>query len=93
MAKANTQDLQNALQKKETSVQNTQTGIDPYRKAQGYLKAMMPAIQEALPKSNGMSAERLTRITLTTLKQNPKLLECSIESLLGCGSSKCPVRT
>lgn len=83
MAKANTQELQNALQKKEASNQTAQTGIDPYRKAQSYLKAMMPAIQEALPKSSGMSPERLSRITLTTLKQNPKLLECSVESLLG----------
>jgi recombination protein RecT len=30
-----------------------------------------------------MDAERLSRMTLTTLKMNPKLLECSIESLLG----------
>jgi recombination protein RecT len=52
-------------------------------KAQAYLKAMTPAITEALPKSKGMDAERLSRITLTTMKQNPKLLECSIESLLG----------
>ena len=44
---------------------------------------MGPAIAEALPKSKGMDAERLSRITLTTLRTNPKLLECSVESLLG----------
>lgn len=76
-----TQGLHNALQEKKSAVQ---TNVDPYKKAQSYLKAMLPAISEALPKSKGMDAERLARITLTTLKTNPKLLECSIESLLGC---------
>lgn len=75
---ASTNDLQKAMEKKSVS-----TGVDPYRKAQGYLKAMMPAISEALPKSKGMDAERLSRIVLTTLKTTPKLMECSIESLLG----------
>jgi recombination protein RecT len=79
---ASTQGLQQAMDKKQVAAA-TDTGIDPYKKAQSYLKAMLPAITEALPKSKGMSAERLTRMTLTTLKTNPKLLECSIESLLG----------
>jgi recombination protein RecT len=77
---ASTEGLQNALQEKKSA---SATGIDPYKKAQSYLKAMLPAITEALPKSKGMDAERLSRMTLTTLKMNPKLLECSIESLLG----------
>jgi recombination protein RecT len=84
MAKqASTQALNQAMQSQAAPAQQ-QTGVDPYRRAQSYLKAMVPAITEALPKSKGMDAERLTRITLTTLKTNPKLLECSIESLLGC---------
>lgn len=78
---ASTKGLQEAMDRKP--VQATNTGVDPYKKAQSYLKAMLPAITEALPKSKGMEAERLSRIALTTLKQNPKLLECSIESLLG----------
>lgn len=77
---ASTQGLQNAMQEKKGAVS---TGVDPYKKAQSYLKAMIPAITEALPKSKGMDAERLVRMTLTTLRMNPKLLECSIESLLG----------
>jgi recombination protein RecT len=81
---ASTQGLQNAIENQSKAPSKGNTGIDPYRKAQSYLKAMMPAIAEALPKSKGMDAERLCRITLTTLKQNPKLLETSIESLLGC---------
>jgi recombination protein RecT len=78
---ASTQGVTTALQEKKGTA--APTGIDPYKKAQGYLKAMLPAISEALPKSKGMDAERLARMTLTTLKLNPKLLECSIESLLG----------
>ena len=76
---ASTQGLQKAIQDQRP----VNTGVDPYKKAQSYLKAMIPAITEALPKSKGMDAERLARMTLTTLKTNPKLLECSIESLLG----------
>lgn len=76
--KASTDGLQKALQEKQTV-----TGIDPYKKAQSYLKAMLPAITEALPRNAGMDAQRLSRIVLTTLKTNPKLLDCSIESLLG----------
>jgi recombination protein RecT len=79
---ASTQGLQQAMKTSQVP-KSTNTGVDPYRKAQSYLKAMLPAITEALPKSRGMDAERLSRIVLTTLKINPKLMECSIESLLG----------
>jgi recombination protein RecT len=85
--KASNNKLQQAVENMGNTMPQKQvqpTGVDPYRKAQSYLKAMLPAITEALPKSKGMDAERLSRITLTTLKQNPKLLECSIESLLSC---------
>src|SRR3954463_9488552 len=79
-AQASTEHLKNAVA--QAGARQTQA-VDPYRKAQSYLKAMVPAITEALPKSKGMDAERLSRITLTTLRTNPKLLECSVESLLG----------
>jgi recombination protein RecT len=82
MKTASTKGLQEAMEKKQLQP-TTNKGVDPYRKAESYLKAMQPAISQALPNSKGMSAERLSRMTLTTLKQNPKLLECSIESLLG----------
>jgi recombination protein RecT len=78
---ASTEGLTKALQEKTPTATNT--GVDPYRKAQAYLKNMMPALEEALPKSKGLDASRLARITLTTLRTNPKLLECTIESLLG----------
>ena len=88
---ASTDGLQKAMQNKP-SVQGS-TGIDPYKKAQSYLKAMIPAISEALPRSKGMDAERLARLTMTTLKLNPKLLECSIESLLGAVLQSAQFRT
>jgi len=81
---ASTEGLSKSIQAKTsvpTSVQNT--GVDPYKKAQSYLKAMLPQITEALPRTKGMDAQNLVRITLTSLRLNPKLLECSIESLLG----------
>ena len=78
--KASTQHLANAIQNTQ---QQQQQQVSPYRKAQAYLKKMEPAIMEALPKNTGMSPERLSRITLTTMKSNPKLLNCSIESILG----------
>ena len=53
---ASTQDLQKAMEQKQVGATNT--GVDPYKKAQSYLKAMLPAITEALPKSKGMDAER-----------------------------------
>ncbi|WP_181350508.1 recombination protein RecT [Thalassobacillus sp. CUG 92003] len=48
---------------------------------QAYLKKMGPEFERALPKH--MDADRLGRIAMTTIRQNPKLLECSIPSLMG----------
>lgn len=75
---ASTTGLQQALAEQKA----VSTGVDPYKKAQSYLKAMTPQIAQALPK-NGITADRLCRIALTTLRTTPKLLECTIESLLG----------
>jgi recombination protein RecT len=76
---ATTQGLANALKEQKPA----QTGVDPYKRAQGFLKAMLPAIKEALPRSSALSPDRLTRLCMTTLRTNPKLLECTLESLLG----------
>ena len=89
--KASTTGLQKAMEQKQQAKPMT-TGVDPYKKAQSYLKAMAPAITEALPKCKGMDAERLSSITLTTLRTNPKLLECSVESLLGAVLQSCAIR-
>lgn len=80
---ASTDNLKNAMNKAQEKAVTNVNELSPYRRAEAFLNKMKPQLTEALPKSAGMSVERLNRITLTTLKTNPKLLECSIESLLG----------
>lgn len=46
-----------------------------------YLEKMKGEIARALPKH--MSVDRMTRLAMTEMRINPKLLECSIESLMG----------
>jgi len=46
-----------------------------------YLKQMAPAMQEALPKH--MDVDRLTRLTLTTIRTTPELRQADVGSLLG----------
>lgn len=48
----------------------------------GLIAQNMKALTSALP--SHMKPERLARITLTTLQKNPKLLDCTPESFLGC---------
>lgn len=47
-----------------------------------YLKKAENEIARALPKH--ITPERMSRIAFTTIRSNPKLLECTIESLMGC---------
>lgn len=54
---------------------------NPYKTIQDLLKRMEPQIKKALPKH--LDPERLSRIALTEVRKNPKLLECSRESFLG----------
>lgn len=54
---------------------------DPAGTIAAYLEKMKPQIAMALPKH--VTADRLARIALTTIRLNPKLLECRIESLMG----------
>ena len=54
---------------------------DPANTIANYLKAMEPQFKKALPKH--MEPERLARIALTVIRTNPKLLACSVESLMG----------
>lgn len=51
---------------------------------QGYLcgPAFRQQLQMALPRA-GVTAERMARIVMTEIRRNPKLAECSVESLLG----------
>lgn len=45
------------------------------------MKKMAPRFAEVLPKH--MSMDRMSRIALTTIRTNPKLLECKVSSLMG----------
>ncbi|BCJ86490.1 recombination protein RecT [Effusibacillus dendaii] len=78
MATQKQQDLKNAL---STVAENRPSQVDPAKTIDGMLKRLAPQIARALPKH--MTADRLARIALTTIRQNPKLLECTQESLMG----------
>ncbi|TCS80356.1 recombination protein RecT [Tepidibacillus fermentans] len=53
----------------------------PEQTIAAYMKKMAPRFAEVLPKH--MDIDRMTRIALTTIRTNPKLLEASVPSLLG----------
>ncbi|MGR5963856.1 recombination protein RecT [Bacillus cereus] len=48
---------------------------------EAYMKKMAPRMAEVLPKH--MDMNRMSRIALTTIRTNPKLLECAVPSLMG----------
>lgn len=69
----------------ESKIQSKAAGSNtpapnPSQTIAAYLKRMESQIAEAMPKH--MNIERLSRIALTTIRTNPKLLECSIPSLM-----------
>ncbi|MFD2924199.1 recombination protein RecT [Halobacillus naozhouensis] len=78
MATNSTTKSQLAKRKNNNSVEKQN---NPANTIQAYMKKMGPEFEKALPKH--MDADRLGRIALTTIRQNPKLLECSIPSLMG----------
>lgn len=77
---ANTNHLKQAIQQQQAAA--AAPAVSPFKKAENYLKKMEPVILQALPKNSAMTPERLSRITLTTMKTNPKLQLCSTESIL-----------
>ena len=83
------ENLKNKLAEKEMQkpeiVSNAapSASITPYRKIEATLKQMMPTLQEAMPRV-GLTAERLTRVALTTIRTNPSLLEADFTSLISC---------
>lgn len=81
---ASTEGLKNKLanQANQAPAAAASKAVSPYRKVEAYLNKMAPQLQAALP-DTGITAERLSRITLTTIKMNPALLEANIDSLLG----------
>ncbi|MBX0358943.1 recombination protein RecT [Halobacillus sp. Nhm2S1] len=79
MATNNT--AKNQLANKKNKSCTPQQSNNQVNTIQAYLKKMAPEFERALPKH--MDADRLGRIAMTTIRQNPKLLECSIPSLMG----------
>ena len=77
---ANMDYVRQAMQ--EQGEQQQQKPLSPYRKVEQTLEQLKPQIMRALP-NTGVTAERLSRITLTTIKMNPALLNCDPESLFG----------
>lgn len=71
-------DLKDKLQ---TRASTAKRPTDRASTINAYLEKMKPQIALALPKA--MSADRLARIALTSIRTTPKLLECSVESLMG----------
>jgi recombination protein RecT len=76
---ATNQTLKNQLANKANKIEAA--APTPAQTIAAYLKKMGPEIEKALPKH--MDADRMARIALTTIRTNPKLLECSVPSLLG----------
>lgn len=74
----NQTDLRNGLQ---TVKSGQAPALDPGQKVQQYFKGLEGKIAEVLPKH--VSAATLTRIAITEIRTNPKLLECSLVSLAG----------
>lgn len=70
-------DLRNKLQEK---AQVPAKAASPANTIADYLKKMGPQISKALPKH--MDPDRLARVALTTIRTNPKLLQCKVESLM-----------
>lgn len=68
-------------QLKETAGKNEGSGKSQLKQVHEYLDKMKPEIEKALPRHIG--ADRLARIAYTTIRTNPKLLNCSMGSLMG----------
>ena len=83
MKTGSTEDLKNALVNKEQLATGgvVDKAVTPYRRIEASLNAMLPKIKEALPNTN-LTAERLTKVALTSIRNNPTLQECDQTSLL-----------
>jgi len=67
--------------KGQLAQRNADKPATPEQLVEGYMKKMAPRMAEVLPKH--MNMDRMSRIALTTIRTNPKLLECSVPSLMG----------
>ncbi|MBN6186430.1 recombination protein RecT [Aneurinibacillus sp. BA2021] len=73
-------EAKNALSKRQQNAAANKPAT-PEQTVAAYLEKMKPEFDKALPAH--MNADRLARVALTTIRTTPKLLECSIPSLMG----------
>lgn len=73
-------DLKNTLQKKAEGTVATQGQVNPANQIQSYLSRMAPEIAKAC--GSQIKADELGRVALTTIRLNPKLMECNVQSLM-----------
>lgn len=66
---------------KEQVKQKNEVAKDKPKTIDDYIRQMAPAMAEALPKH--MDVDRLTRLTMTTIRTTPQLREADVSSLLG----------
>ena len=77
---ATNKDAKNALAQRSQNAA-VKKPLTPEQTVAAYLEKMKPEFDKALPAH--MNADRLARVALTTIRTTPKLLECSIPSLMG----------
>ncbi|MBE3589978.1 MAG: recombination protein RecT [Firmicutes bacterium] len=81
MSDQNNARVKDALVQRPANGSSSPARQTPEKTVRQLIERMMPEIKRALPRH--MSADRLARIALTTIRQTPKLLECDQSSLLG----------
>ena len=79
MAQADT--IKQSLAKKDPGAGAPAPDQPEKRTIASELERLKPQLMKAIP--SHMDADRLTRIALTTIRQNPKIAECTPSSLLG----------
>lgn len=78
----NIENLENNLERKTTTLkENKNKGLTKPELIKRKLEIQKSELDILLKDSN-LTAEKLNRIALTAIKSNPKLLECSIDSLI-----------
>ena len=85
MANSSVEKAKAALKNNTSTEIVKQTNLSPeqqkYSQISNMMEKLAPIIKQSIPKH--VTPERLSRIALTEIRKNPKLLECSELSLLG----------
>ena len=83
---ASTEALKNKIAANQPAAGNAPAApigaISPVRQLEAYLVKMKPQIEQAMPKT-GVTPERLSRLAINAIKQNPQLQDTDKASLLG----------